>query len=33
MIFDEYMVSFFAVMLLMAVVGLAIMVVVFFRGW
>ncbi len=33
MIFDEYMVAFFAVILLMAVVGLAIMVVVFFRGW
>jgi hypothetical protein len=33
MIFDEYMVGFFAVILLLAMVGLAIMVVVYFRGW
>ncbi len=33
MIFDEYMAGFFTVILLLAVVGLAIMVVVYFHGW
>ncbi len=33
MIFDEYMVGFFAMILFLAMAGLAIMVVVYFRGW